>query len=64
MATVLWDKGPVDSSLPVKDFSQLMGVLNQLTGCLSLLVVVPLLPFLHHSGVGSVVSSTILLMSA
>ena len=51
------------------DFNQLVRVLSQLTGCLSLLVevvvvVVLLLLFLHHSGVGSVVGLGILLVSA
>ena len=63
MAIVLGDRGPVE------DFNQLVGVLNQLTRCLSMLVevvveVVLLLLLLHHSGVGSVVGLGILLVSA
>ena len=63
MATVLGDRGPVE------DFNQLVEVLNQLTGCLSLLVevvveVVLLLLLLHHLGVGSVIDLGILLVSA
>ena len=62
METVLGDRGLLE------DFTQLVGVLSQLTGCLSLLtevvvVVVLMLLFLHHSGVGSVVNLGILLVS-
>ena len=66
MTTILGDRGPVDSSPLVDDFTQLVGVLSQLTRCLNLLVevVVVLLLFLHHFGVGSVVSLGILLISA
>ena len=63
METILEDRGLVE------DFNQLVGVLSQLTGCLSLrvevvVVVVLLLLLLHHSGVGSVVGLGILLVSA
>jgi len=68
MATILRGTGSVDSSLPIEDFSQLMGVFSQLTACLNLVVevvvVVLLLMFLHHFGVESVVSLAILLVSA
>lgn len=68
METILGDRGPVDSSLLVEDFNQLVGVLSQLTKCPNLLVevvvVVLLLLFLHHSSVESVVSLDILLVSA
>jgi len=68
MATTLGDKGPVDPSLPVEDFSLLVEVLSQLTKCLNLLVevvvVVLLLHLLRHPSVLSVVRFVILLMRA
>ena len=70
MAIVLGDRGLVYSNLPVEDFTQLVGVLSQLTGCLSLLVevvvvvVVLLLHLLRHLGVLSVVRLVILLVNA
>ena len=69
METLLGDRGLQDSSPSVEDFTPLVGVLSQLTRCLSLLVdvavvVVLLQLFLHHSGIGSMVSLGILLVSA
>ena len=63
MATVLGDGGLVE------DFNQLVGVLSQLTECLSMSVevvvkVVLLLLLLHQSSVGSVVGLGIMFVSA